>query len=106
MRFAPDLSGLTIRLAKNQSVTVLIPVGPPRDVVTVHKDAVLIRGGDRVVYAVEDGKAVLRRVTLGERRGRAVRGYGRFEAGRVGGRPWKRTPTPQPESRSRQAGQR
>ncbi len=66
VRFTPDLSGMAVRLAKNQSVTVRIPLGPPRDVVTVHKDAVLIRGGDRVVYAVEEGKAILRRVTLGD----------------------------------------
>lgn len=51
-------------LAANQSVTLRIPVGAPRTVTSVHKDAVLDRGG-KVVFVVEDGIANLRSVHLG-----------------------------------------
>lgn len=64
-RFVPqvdDLSGL----AANQSVTIEVPAGSRRDVLTVPKDAVIARGGGSVVFVVEDGKAELRSVRLGE----------------------------------------
>jgi len=41
-------------------------VGEPRDVVSVHKDAVIARGDGNVVYVVEDGKANIRQVQTGE----------------------------------------
>lgn len=53
-------------LAANQSVTLKIPVGARRTAITVHKDAVLNRGGRRLVYLALDGKAVIRPVELGE----------------------------------------
>lgn len=52
--------------AANQTVTILIPAGPTSDEVTVHKDAIITKGGQQVVYVFEDGKAVLRTVTLGD----------------------------------------
>ena len=55
-----------VRLAQNQSATLLVPMGAPRQVVTVHKDAILLRNGERVVFIVQDGKAVPRTVQLGE----------------------------------------
>ena len=53
-------------LADGQSVTLHIPVASVGDAVTVHKDAVLARDGGRVVYLVEDAKALARNVVLGD----------------------------------------
>ncbi len=60
-------------LAANQSVTLRLPAGKARNVITVHKDAVLIRKGKSMVFVVVEGRAELRAVTLGEAVG------GRFE---------------------------
>ena len=66
VRFTPPQGALAENAAANQSVSLAIPAGRVRDVVTVHKDAVLNKGGRRVVFLVEDGKANLRPVQLGE----------------------------------------
>lgn len=68
VRFVLDLSEIS-DLAANRSVTVLVPAGKPRDVVTVHKDAVLSRRGRREVVVVVDGIAEVRPVRLGEATG-------------------------------------
>ncbi len=73
VRFTPSEETQGQRLAQNQSVTVLVPVGIARDVLTVHKDAVMLRSGDRVVFVVEDDQVALRHVGLG------VSVDGRFE---------------------------
>ena len=72
VRFTPEFNG-TQNLAKNQSVTLLLPLGKARDVLTVHKDAVVVRKGRDVVFVIEDGLAKMRNVRLGEGIG------GRFE---------------------------
>jgi RND family efflux transporter MFP subunit len=56
----------TMPVAVNQSVTLLVPVGPGRVVLSVHKDAVISRRGKQMVYVVKEGKATIRPVTLGE----------------------------------------
>lgn len=66
VRFTPSTESLSGSVALNQSVSILIPAGAVRDVVTVHKDGVLSRGGTQVVYVSEDGKAQVRTVKLGE----------------------------------------
>ncbi|MEE8272776.1 MAG: efflux RND transporter periplasmic adaptor subunit [Alphaproteobacteria bacterium] len=66
VRLIPEFGETANEFAGNQSVIVLIPIGVPREVVTVHKDAVLNRQGGRVVYAVVDGLAQFRPVRLGE----------------------------------------
>lgn len=66
VRFTPADGGIVDGAAANQSVSIAIPAGPKRDVLSVHKDAVLNKGGRRVVFVLEDGKAVLRPVTLGD----------------------------------------
>lgn len=71
VRFEPLLGPEHKLVAANQSVQARIPSGLAREAVTVHKDAITIRRGNRVVFVVkegEDGKktASLRRVTLGE----------------------------------------
>ena len=43
-----------------------MPTGAPRSVVSVHKDAVIKRGDQSIVYVVANGSAQLRRVRLGE----------------------------------------
>ena len=68
VRFVPDL-GETADLAANRSVTVHVPAGKPRSVVTVHKDAVLSRKGRREVVVVVDGTTEIRAVSLGEAAG-------------------------------------
>lgn len=67
VRFTVDFGGSgAAGLAADQSVTVLLPVGARRDVVTVHKDAVIARGANAMVFVVEAGKALSRPVRLGE----------------------------------------
>lgn len=66
VRLVPDMGPATKPLAVNQSVTLHVPLGQPRDVVSVSKDAVITRGAQRLVYVVEDGKAQPRTVELGE----------------------------------------
>jgi RND family efflux transporter MFP subunit len=67
VRFSPFIeTGMVDQLAANQSVTVLIPVGEIRDVVSVHKDAVVPRSDGAIVFVITDGRALLRRVRLGE----------------------------------------
>ncbi|MBT5266638.1 MAG: efflux RND transporter periplasmic adaptor subunit [Rhodospirillaceae bacterium] len=69
VRFSPDLSKQDDHIAENQSVSILIPIGDKRSVVTVHKDAVLARKGRHLVFVVTDGKVQPRPVTLGEAAG-------------------------------------
>ena len=73
MRFTPRFNGDHKYLATNQSVTLHIPAGPTRTVVTVHKDAVLNRSEGALVFVVVNGVARPRPVRLGEAVG------GRFE---------------------------
>ncbi|MEG3620200.1 efflux RND transporter periplasmic adaptor subunit [Magnetovibrio sp. PR-2] len=66
VRFTPGDDMLEMGVAANQTVNLQIPAGPAREVVSVHKDAVLTKSGKRVVFIVEDGKANVRPVGLGE----------------------------------------
>ena len=67
VRFTAKISGAeNFNLATDQSVTVLLPVGEQRDVVSVHKDAVIARGAGYIVYVVEGDKANVRSVRTGE----------------------------------------
>ena len=65
VRFTPKFDPSAVNAATGAAVTVRVPVGAARDVLTVHKDAVIEQGG-YYVYIVEDGKAVRKRVQLGE----------------------------------------
>lgn len=66
VRFSPAEGTLGEHAAANQSVSIAIPAGAMRNVVSVHKDAVLNKGGQSMVFIVEDGKANIRPVQLGE----------------------------------------
>ncbi|MCK5445880.1 MAG: efflux RND transporter periplasmic adaptor subunit [Rhodospirillaceae bacterium] len=66
VRFTPTDASQLGAVAANQSVHLDIPAGPAREVVSVHKDAVLNKAGRQVVFIVENDAATLRPVTLGE----------------------------------------
>ena len=66
VRFTSAFEGETMSSAANQTVTVLVPAGEIRDVLTVHKDAILNRGGAQLVVLIDDGKATFRPVKLGQ----------------------------------------
>jgi RND family efflux transporter MFP subunit len=67
VRFTPKISASAEEsVAANQSVTVLLPVGVRRDVVSVHKDAVIPRGGESIVFVAKEGKAVRQALQLGD----------------------------------------
>jgi RND family efflux transporter MFP subunit len=65
VRFTPVFGQTTKALAANQSIKVLIPAGAAEKVLTIQKDAVLLRSGNTVVYVLKDGKAEERSVVLG-----------------------------------------
>ena len=68
VRFTPVFDGGGTdrqQLAMNQSVTVLVPIGRPRNIVSVHKDAVIPRGGKNIVFVANEGKADIRAIRLG-----------------------------------------
>lgn len=66
VRFVPQPPTGLAGLANNQSVTLHLPTGNNGTVVTVHKDAILSRKGKTLVFLVQDAKAVMRPVQLGE----------------------------------------
>ncbi len=65
VRFTPRFEGETGPLADGQSVTLELPLGPARMVVTVHKDAVVHGEDGAIVFVVGNGVAEPRPVTLG-----------------------------------------
>ena len=66
VRFTPSFGKTRMRLAADQSVTVLIPIGGGRQVATVHKDAVVRGGADAFVFVVKDNLARRVKVRLGD----------------------------------------
>ncbi len=66
VRLTPLFNDIERPLAAGQSVTVLVPIGAPREVLTVHKDAIIIQPGGPQVYVVEDDAVSPRRIVTGE----------------------------------------
>ena len=66
VRITPEFGKAVERLAANTSATVKLPIGGTQNVLTVHKDAINRRGDSTSVYVVEDGKAAIRPVQLGD----------------------------------------
>ena len=65
VRFIPNI-GATLRpLAHDQSVTLEIPIGPKRQVLSVHKDAIINRRGKDIVFVAKGGEVEARPVRLG-----------------------------------------
>jgi RND family efflux transporter MFP subunit len=73
LRLTPDFRATTKPLAIAQSVTLELPIGESRRVVTVDKDGVIQQPDGAMVYLVEEEAAAPRPVQLGEAVG------GRFE---------------------------
>lgn len=69
VRFTVHFGAATGLLATGQSATVRVPAGPRRDIVSVHKDAVVQRGRDTIVFVVEDDVAVIRNIRTGQSSG-------------------------------------
>ncbi|MDJ0933774.1 MAG: efflux RND transporter periplasmic adaptor subunit [Kiloniellales bacterium] len=65
VRFIPAFGETRKPLAANQSASLLIPMGQPRQVLTVHKDAITKRGPASLVHVVNNGAVSVRPVTLG-----------------------------------------
>ena len=66
VRFVPDIGDVTRPLAHEQSVTLEIPIGAAHPVLSVHKDAIIKRRGQDLVYVAKDGEAQVRPVQLGK----------------------------------------
>ncbi|MDA1099293.1 MAG: efflux RND transporter periplasmic adaptor subunit [Proteobacteria bacterium] len=66
VRFTADIAALLGRLASNQSVTVAIPLNAGEKVVSVHKDAILKRNGNDMVFVVVEGAVQARDIAIGE----------------------------------------
>lgn len=81
VRFSPDFSGSSDRLADAQSVTVFVPVGKQRNILSVHKDAIIKRGSASLVFVVSDNKAQSRTITLGEAVGARIEVLSGLEKG-------------------------
>ena len=65
VRFTPRFAPVQKPLAVNQSATVMVPTGAGREVLTVHKDAIVRNQGQAFVYVATDGTAQIRPVQLG-----------------------------------------
>lgn len=81
VRFTTDLGDDAGLLATQQSATVLIPAGARRDIVSVHKDAIVQRGRDKIVFVVVDGLANLRTIRTGESSGNRIEVLGGLRRG-------------------------
>ncbi len=66
VRLTPNFRRTGTRGAVNQPVTLHVPTGKPRMAVSVHKDAIVNRGGVNLVYVVTGGKAIPHKVELGD----------------------------------------
>jgi RND family efflux transporter MFP subunit len=65
VRFVPNI-GATLRpLAHQQSVTLEVPIGPERRVLSVHKDAIVNRQGKDIVFVAKGDEVQARPVRLG-----------------------------------------
>jgi len=72
VRFEPDFTRNRERLADAQSVIVQIPVGIQRDILSVHKDAIIKRGNESIVFVVSGEEAQSRVIKLGEAAGSRI----------------------------------
>ncbi len=66
VRFETILGDDPGRLASEQSATVFVPASATRKILSVHKDGLIRRGQQDIVYIVRDGMAELRAVRTGD----------------------------------------
>jgi len=83
VRFTPIFRSNTGQLAESQSVTLFVPIGIEKRVLTVHKDAILKRPSGDQVFVVDNGKALPRTVTLGAEIGSRIEVLGGLKKGDV-----------------------
>ena len=81
VRLVPNIGETRRALAHDQSATLEIPIGMERQVLSVHKDAIIIRRGQNMVFVVKDGKAQPRPVELGQAIGNRFEVHGGLAAG-------------------------
>ena len=81
VRLMPRFGDAMKPLAVAQSVTIELPIGEPRAVLTVNKDGVIQRPNGPMVYLVEKEAAALRPVQLGEAVGARFEVLGGLEPG-------------------------
>jgi RND family efflux transporter MFP subunit len=81
VRLTPRFGATAKPLAIGQSVTLELPIGAARPVVTVNKDGVIQQPDGAVVYLAEDAEASLRPVQLGESVGARFEVLGGLEPG-------------------------
>lgn len=81
VRFVPEFNGTKTSLANAQTAKLEVPLSSERKVMTVHKDAILQRGGGAVVFVMLEGKAVQKRVKLDESIGSRVEVVSGLQAG-------------------------
>ncbi len=65
VRLVPQFAEPVERLAGGQSVTVRVPIGNDRRVLSVHKDAIVWQENEAVIFIHADGEAELRPLQLG-----------------------------------------
>lgn len=82
-RFVPRFDDRPQRLAVDQSVTLYIPVGAARNVLSVHKDGIIRRGGKDLVYVVDDDVARIRPIRLGDAVGSRFEVLGGLQEGEL-----------------------
>lgn len=70
-------------LAAGQTTTVHLPIGEDRQVVTVHKDAILASGNDKSVYVFADGVAQPRPISTGKAVGNRLEVVEGLETGEI-----------------------
>lgn len=67
VRFTANFADAPTPPAVNQTVVLQVPLGPAHEAVTVHKDAIVFRSGQPIVYVVDGNRQVAaREVTLGQ----------------------------------------
>ena len=69
VRLRPIIDLNSSVVAINQSVTLFVPAGTSEKILTVHKDAVIIKKGKRVAFVADDKIAKMRVLELGQANG-------------------------------------
>ena len=65
VRFTPNFGKMKKPHALGQSATIELPIGPKKNVVTVHKDAIVNMAGRTFVYVAVSGFAQIRPISIG-----------------------------------------
>lgn len=83
VRFTFSHDEYTDTLAVNQNVMIYIPIASQREVVTVHKDAVVSQQNGHIVFVVKDGTALPKPISIGDASGNRFEVSSGLEIGEV-----------------------